>query len=255
MSGSGTVEKMTIDEQAVGSTVRIDQGAVVEELNLDTATTVSGKGDIGTVNINAPGCVIEMLPDIINIRPGITANVDGTIMDNTLAQQMSDKPRILSGYPRMDDIAPNQATASFMTNKPGKLYWAVRLSGDGAFTASDLIEPPSYGGKIVKSGNLSVSDANTKLSQKISGLQIDTSYVLSAVLVDSRGDYSVVKSVYFTTPDNSSLPLHRVIRRPAPLKILMLTSMSRPPRLVRCIGRSTRRVCRLRPPMTLRMAR
>lgn len=201
--GSGTVEKMTIDEQAVGSTVRIDQGAVVEELNLDTATTVSGKGDIGTVNINAPGCVIEMLPDIINIRPGITANVDGTIMDNTLAQQMSDKPRILSGYPRMDDIAPNQATASFMTNKPGKLYWAVRLSGDGAFTASDLIEPPSYGGKIVKSGNLSVSDANTKLSQKISGLQIDTSYVLSAVLVDSRGDYSVVKSVYFTTPDNS----------------------------------------------------
>ncbi|WP_122789959.1 S-layer homology domain-containing protein [Intestinibacillus sp. Marseille-P6563] len=201
--GSGTVEKMTIDEQAVGSTVRIDQGAVVEELNLDTATTVSGKGDIGTANINAPGCVIEMLPDIINIRPGITANVDGTIMDNTLAQQMSDKPRILSGYPRMDDIAPNQATASFMTNKPGKLYWAVRLSGDGAFTASDLIEPPSYGGKIVKSGNLSVKDANTKLSQKISGLQIDTSYVLSAVLVDSRGDYSVVKSVYFTTPDNS----------------------------------------------------
>ncbi|MDR3765428.1 MAG: S-layer homology domain-containing protein, partial [Butyricicoccus sp.] len=201
--GSGTVEKLTVDEEAVNSTVTIAQGAVVDELNLDTATNVTGKGDVGTANINAPGCVIEMLPDIINIRPGITANVNGMVMDSTLAQQMSDKPRILSGYPRMDDVAPNQATASFMTNKPGTLYWAIRLSGDGAFSASDLIEPPTYGGKIVKSGNLSVSDANTKLSQKISGLQIDTSYVLSAVLVDSRGDYSVVKSVYFTTPDNS----------------------------------------------------
>ena len=201
--GSGTVEKMTIDEQAVGSTVSIAQGAVIEELNLDTGTTVTGKGDIGTLNVNAPGCKVEMLPDDINIRPGITADINGTTMDSTLADQMSDYPRILSGYPRMDDIAPTQAETSFETNKPGTLYWAVRLSGDGPLAASDLIKPPTYGANIVKNGNLAVKDANEVLSQKITGLKIDTSYVLSAVLVDSRDDQSVVKSVYFTTPDNS----------------------------------------------------
>lgn len=201
--GSGTVEKMTIDERAVGSTVSIAQGAVVEELNLDTGTTVTGKGDIGTLNVNAPGCKVEMLPDDINIRPGITADINGTTMDSTLADQMSDYPRILSGYPRMEDIAPTQAEVSFETNKPGTIYWAVRLSGDGPMAASDLIKPPTYGANIVKNGNLAVKDANEVLSQKINGLKIDTSYVLSAVLVDSRDDQSVVKSVYFTTPDNS----------------------------------------------------
>lgn len=201
--GSGTVEKMTVDENAVDSTVTIAQGAVVEELNLDTGATVTGKGDIGTLNVNAPGCKVEMLPDDINIRPGITADINGMTMDSTLADQISDFPRILSGYPRMDDIAPTQAETSFTTNKPGTIYWAVRLSGDGPMAASDLIKPPTYGANIVKNGNLAVKDANEVLSQAINGLTIDTSYVLSAVLVDSRGDQSLVKSVYFTTPDNS----------------------------------------------------
>lgn len=201
--GSGTVEQMTIDEYATDSTVTIAQGAVVEELNLDTATNVTGKGDIGTLNVNAPGCKVEMLPDDINIRPGITADINGTTMDTTLADQMSDSPRILSSYPRMDDIAPTQAEAAFMTNKPGTIYWAVRLSGNGEMSAGDLIKPPTYGANIVKNGNLAVKDANEVLSQVVNGLEIDTSYILSAVLVDSRGDQSPVKSVYFTTPDDS----------------------------------------------------
>ena len=54
--GSGTVEKLTVDENAVDSKVTIAQGAVVEQLNLDTGTTVTGKGDIGTLYVNAPGC-------------------------------------------------------------------------------------------------------------------------------------------------------------------------------------------------------
>lgn len=201
--GSGTVKKMTVDENAVDSTVTIAQGAVVEELNLDTGAAVTGKGAIGTLNVNAPGCKVEMLPDDINIRPGITADIHGMKMDSTLADQISDSPRILSGYPRMDDIAPTQAKTSFTTNKPGTIYWAVRLSGDGPMAANDLINPPTYGAKIVKNGNLAVKDANEVLSQAINGLKIDTSYVLSAVLVDSRGDQSLVRSVYFTTPDNS----------------------------------------------------
>ena len=56
--GSGTVEELTVDEEAVDSVVTIAQGAVVEILNLDTATRVTGEGDIGTANINAAGCVV-----------------------------------------------------------------------------------------------------------------------------------------------------------------------------------------------------
>ena len=201
--GSGVVKKLTIDENATNSTVKIDQGAAVETLNLDVATTVTGKGDIGSLYVNAPGCKVEMLPDYIYIRPGITANINGIEMDSTLAQQMSDMPRILTGYPRSDDIAPTQITAKFETNKEGTVYWAVRLSGDGAMVADDIIKPPSYGAKIVKSGKVSAKEANKVIESKISGLKLDTSYVLSAVLVDERGTSSLVKTLYFTTPDNS----------------------------------------------------
>ena len=201
--GSGIVKTLTIDENATNSTVKIDQGAIVETLNLDVATTVTGKGDISSLYVNAPGCKVEMLPDYIYIRPGITANINGTEMDSTLAQQMSDMPRILTGYPRSDDIAPTQMTAKFETNKEGTVYWAVRLSGDGAMVAEDIITPPSYGAKIVKSGKVSAKEANTVIQAKISGLKLDTSYVLSAVLVDERGTNSLVKTLYFTTPDNS----------------------------------------------------
>lgn len=201
--GSGTVEKMTVDEAATDSTVNISQGAVVEILNLDTATTVNGKGDIGSLYVNAPGCKVEMLPDYIYIRPGITANINGIEMDSTLAQQMSDKPRILTGYPRSDDIGPNQIITKFQTNKSGTIYWAIRLSGDGVMVADDIITPPSYGAKVVKNGNINVNDANTTVEVKTTGLEIDTSYVLSAVFVDSRGDKSPVKTLYFTTPDDS----------------------------------------------------
>lgn len=201
--GSGVVKKLTIDENATNSTIKIDQGAIVEILNLDVATTVTGKGDISSLYVNAPGCKVEMLPDYIYIRPGITANINGTEMDSTLAEQMSDKPRILTGYPRSDDIAPTQITAKFETNKEGTIYWAVRLSGDGAMVADDIIKPPSYGAKVVKSGKVSAKEANTVIEAKISGLKLDTSYVLSAVLVDERGTNSLVKTLYFTTPDNS----------------------------------------------------
>lgn len=201
--GKGTVEKLTIDETALNSTVKIDQGAVVKILNLDTGTMVTGKGDISSLYVNAPGCKVDMLPDYIYIRPGITANIGGIEMDSTLAQQMSDAPRILAGFPRSDDIAPNKATTKYMTNKSGTIYWAVRMSGDGPMSANDIITPPSYGAKVLKNGNIKVNDANTLVSTDVNGLQFDTSYILSAVFVDSKGQKSPVKVLYLSTPDNS----------------------------------------------------
>ena len=80
-AAAGTIAKLTVDEAAEGSSVIIDRNTVVKELNLDTATTVTGEGDIDKLVVNAPGCVVEMLPDEIVIRPGITADINGEIME------------------------------------------------------------------------------------------------------------------------------------------------------------------------------
>lgn len=201
--GSGTVEKLTVDEAAVDTVVTISEGAVVESLNLDGACEVKGKGDVTSLIVNAAGCTVEMLPDQITIRPGITAKINGETMDSNSAQQSSDTPRLLSGYPRIVDLAPTSVEALFKTNKVGHLYWAIRESGEGPLSAANIIKPPSYGAKITKSGNTPIKEANKELSQKITGLKLGTSYILSAVMVDSRDKQSAVKNLYFTTPDDS----------------------------------------------------
>ena len=91
-AAAGTIAKLTVDEAAEGSAVIIDRNTVVKELNLDTATTVTGEGDIDKLVVNAPGCVVEMLPDEIVIRPGITAEINGEIMDSVAAQESSLEP-------------------------------------------------------------------------------------------------------------------------------------------------------------------
>ncbi len=55
----GVAEKITIDEHATGSTVTIDRGARINELNLDVTTSVSGDGDIEKLNVGAAGCTVR----------------------------------------------------------------------------------------------------------------------------------------------------------------------------------------------------
>ena len=202
-AASGTVAKLTVDEAAVGSTVVIDRGAVVKELNLDTATLVTGEGDIEHLTVNAPGCEVEMLPDQIDIRPGITAIIAGEEMDSVAAKESSEQPMILAGYPQAQDIVPTGLDAAFMTNKAGTVYWAVSALTDGSVGEEDLIKPPSYGNIAVRNGSVKVAQGNEETISKVTGLTPGGSYYLSAVLVDARGQRSAVKVISFTTPDNT----------------------------------------------------
>lgn len=199
----GTAEKITIDEKATNSTLTIENGATVNELNLDVGTTVNGEGDLGHVNVNAPGCSIEMLPDTITIRPGITAEVDGETMDSVGANESSSDPRLLAGYPVAKNVAPTSADGVFSTNKQATVYWALSAKSDGSISEDDLINPPPSSGKILKSGNVAMDASNTEESAKLSGLTSDGSYYLSAIAVDNRGQRSPVKVTAFTTPDNT----------------------------------------------------
>lgn len=202
--GRGTVDKLTIDEMATASTLTIDRDGVVEELNLDAGIPVSGNGDIGTLNVSAPGATTTMLPDEINIRPGITANIAGQVMDPVLAEESSESPRLLSGYPKGDDIAPTSINVIFSGNKQGTVYWAITPEINGPVTDADtLIKPPTWGPTITRTGNTKLSASDTEASTRISGLVADGSYYLTAVLVDSRDQESPLKHIFFTTPDNT----------------------------------------------------
>ena len=201
--GAGTVAKLTVDETAEGSSVIIDRGAVVKELNLDTATPVTGQGDIEHLVVNAPGCEVEMLPDEIDIRPGVTAIIAGEEMDTVGAKESSELPMILAGYPQAQDVVPTGLDAAFMTNKAGTVYWAVTAITDGSIGEEDLIKPPSYGYLAVAHGSVKVLKGNEETISKVTGLTPGGSYYLSAILVDARGQRSTVKVISFTTPDNT----------------------------------------------------
>ena len=199
----GTIEKMTVDETATNSRVIIDRGAEIKTLNLDVGTAVSGEGDIKTLNVNAPGSTVTMLPDQINIRPGITANIHGQVMDAAAAEEASRDPMILAGYPVANDVAPTTFNALFQTNKQGTVHWAVSPLSDGSVDAEELIHPSSYGSVAVQKGSVASPAASKTVSSKVAGLQPGGSYYLSAVMVDGRDDRSPVKVIAFTTPDNT----------------------------------------------------
>lgn len=133
------------------------------------ATTVTGGGDIEKLNVNAGGCTVSMLPDEITIRPGITANIDGEVMDSQAAAESSADPRLSAGYPAITDLAPTSATAQFSANKRGTVYWAVTAVTDGSVSTEDLINPSSYSPLVIKRGTVSISGSGKVASAKISG--------------------------------------------------------------------------------------
>lgn len=201
----GTAEKVTVDEHATNSTVLVDSGTRVDELNLDVATKVTGNGDIKDLNVDASGSTVEQLPDKIDIRPGIVADINGKEMDHTTAEEASAEPKLLAGYPKVKNIAPATATGVFSTNKAGTVYWAVSAVADGSVSVDDLLENPAYGGNIheKQAGSVNASKSNTEYTAAISKLQPDGSYYISAVMVDGQGRQSPLKVASFSTPDNT----------------------------------------------------
>lgn len=200
----GSVDKLTVDELATGSTLTIAQNAVVKNLNLDVGTNVSGQGDIDNLNVNSNGSTVTILPDKIVVRPGVSTSVSGETMDNVTAAEASQDPKILAGYPAAKDVAPTSATASFSTNKRGTVYWAVSAVTDGSVSEDDLISPPAYGSNIITSGKISATESSKEFTAKVTKLTSDGSYYLSAVLVDSREEHSPVKVSSFSTPDDTT---------------------------------------------------
>lgn len=199
----GIADKVTVDEEATGSNVLVDGDAQVGDLNLDTGTNVTGSGDIKNLNVGSAGSTVEQLPDKIVIRPGIEADVGGSNMNSSQGAEASADPKLLAGYPAVRKIAPNSAELVFRVNKPGTIYWAVSAVADGSVSEADLLEPPVYGNKVLASGKITATAANTDYTAAVNRLTSAGSYYVTAMLVDGRDQRSPIKVTSFSTPDDT----------------------------------------------------
>lgn len=200
----GVTDKLTVDERAAGSSLSIANDTTVKVLNLDAGVPVTGNGDVSKMNVNAPGSTVTMLPDTIYVRPGIDSNINNKVMDNKAAEESSDEPRLLAGYPLIRNLASTSADGVFSTNKRGTLYWAVSTLLDGSVGEDELRSPSAYPGKILRSGTINVTASKTEMTARLTGLSREGSYYLSAMLVDERSHTSPVKVTAFTTTDDST---------------------------------------------------
>lgn len=200
----GVAGKVTVDERATSSTVTVDMGARIGELNLDVATNVSGAGDVKDLNVAASGSNVSIPPENVIIRPGVTATVANTAMDNVTAAEWSADPRLLAGYPLARDVSSSSADLVFSTNKAGTVYWAVTAVADGSVSEADVLRPPKNSGVIVASGNLQAGRSNTEYTAQIKKLTSGGSYYITTVMVDARGKHSPLKVTAFTVPDDTT---------------------------------------------------
>lgn len=199
---SGDIEKLVVDELGADSTIYLQKDTYVDQLLLDVASTVTGTGEVGYLKVNGSGVVTEMLPEQVEIRPGLKAKIAGVNMDSNDAEESSSSPIILSGYPEAKDIGSADATVVYKVNKPATLYWVASLYDAGKVDTDDIIAASKNNNQIVKSGNFAV-DSSKEFSVKVSGLKTDTEYLISSVLVDDKNEKSKKKTENFTTVDSA----------------------------------------------------
>ncbi|MCL1809354.1 MAG: S-layer homology domain-containing protein [Clostridiales bacterium] len=200
----GYIDSFVSDEEAVGGSLFLEKGTELGELYIDGSATVTGTGKIGYASIGANGAVIAQMPDEIYIKPGYTATINGKVMGYLEAELENATPRIANGYPKAEDITSNTVNGQATGNKPGTIFWAVKEQG-GDTPTEEAMRAPKNDEFIIQSGNMplamSVIDAESELSAKISGLQNGGDYELFVMLVDSKDKASRVRSVDFETLD------------------------------------------------------
>ena len=206
--GDAQASSVTVDEKATGSKLILEVNASADEVNLDVGTSVEGSGDIGHLTINSTGSSTTMLPDTITIRPGLNADIAGDDMDASEAEEYSEEPRILNGYPKVANVAPTTADGINSTNKQGTIYWGLTTAAVGAVPDTEegrqSLISPSYGSGFLLSGSYPATSSEIDLTipERLTGLTSSGTYFVSAVLQDVRGHVSPVYSERFETPDD-----------------------------------------------------
>ncbi|QIB68401.1 S-layer homology domain-containing protein [Aminipila butyrica] len=196
----GSVDSLTVDEDAVKGSVFIQKNAIVNSLFCDTATTVTGTGEIDEVSISANGTNISMLPEHIYIRPGVTAVINGQTMTSVDAEASNASPEFMDDYPKYEELKATSVKLLAKTNKPGKVYWAVKNTDliQSGMSEEDVMTPDSR--YVVKSGNVSVV-GEKEVTINVTGLISGVHYEYYMVFEDFKEDTTNVEDEPFTTVD------------------------------------------------------
>lgn len=200
--GKGSIGNLVVDEDAVDSIVVLDRDTNVDNMRIDSASTINGRGDVETVYVTTTGVTIEMLPNQIEIRPGVVTNINGKEMGSLDGAESSDEPQILSGYPKTDELAQNATKMMFSTNKPGTIYWGLSYKEIDAPTEDQLLKPATVA-QFKQKGTISVAESRKEDIISIGGLETDVQYTLYAVLKDDHENVSDIRKVTFRTPNNT----------------------------------------------------
>ncbi|MHC1724142.1 MAG: S-layer homology domain-containing protein [Aminipila sp.] len=196
----GTVDSLTVDEDAIKGSVFIQKDTTVYALFCDTAATVTGTGKVEEVSINANGCNIAMLPEHIYIRPGVTAVVNGQTMTSVDAEANNASPEFLSTYPKYQDLQSTSVNLLAKTNKPGKVYWAVKnVDAVSSGMSEDEVKNPDKR-YVIKSGNINVV-GDKEVTIAVGGLTSGVNYEYYMVFEDLKENKASVEKQSFKTVD------------------------------------------------------
>jgi len=205
MLNKGSIDRLVSDEVAIGAKLFLERNTILSELYIDGNLAVTGSGKIEFVSIGANGSNIAQMPGEIQIRPGYSATINGRPMGHLDAEQENLTPRIHNNYPQVRDITANTATGQLLGNKPGTIYWAVKEKNTDTPTVEQMKDPKKGDTNILQSGSMPLLMAavenETELAARIAGLKNGGEYELYAMLVDSRGIASRVRSIDFETLD------------------------------------------------------
>jgi hypothetical protein len=110
-------------------------------------------------------------------------------IDNITIQNDITPPAYADGYPKIENILSNGFDFSVQLNETGKTYFVVLASGSSKpGTAQIKSGLDASGNAALQSGILDVTDKTLTYSKSISGLTIDTDYVVYAISEDSYGN-------------------------------------------------------------------
>lgn len=197
----GEADSITVDETAKDAKIFLEKDTYTNAMYFDTGATMTGTGIIDSVLINNDKVTIAQLPNNIYIRPGVQAKINGKVMGSLDAEMDGFDPDFLYGYPKTDQIKPASFTEYFMTNKPGKVYYATYNLGMPAPSAEELIAKNGAPKNAIKFGKMS-SLPDKEISAAVSGLKPGKEYVVYSLFVDLREEKSHIEKNYVETVDN-----------------------------------------------------
>jgi hypothetical protein len=128
-------------------------------------------------------------------------------IDNISIQNDITPPTYTVGYPKIENILSNGFDFSIQLNEIGKTYFVLLASGNLKPSTSQIKSGlDANGNTALQSGIFDVTDSTLTYTKNISGLTIDTNYVLYSISEDFYGNLQTDSNQLNVKTSNSIVP-------------------------------------------------